>query len=340
LSLDSRLSSYDYDLPEELIAQTPLEVRSSSRLLSLDRGSGAVEHLQFEDVLGILRAGDLLVMNDTRVTARRLMGTKPTGGEVEALLLRDLGAGVFEALVKPARRLQVGARVLFSDGLSAVVEGVTESGGRVLRFDPDPDLALKLERSGKVPLPPYITAELDDPERYQTVIARAGGSAAAPTAGLHFTRELLSGFAALGVEMAMVTLDVGIDTFRPVQAEQLEDHQMHGERCEVSEEVAAKVAACEGQIVAVGTTTVRTLESRAVGDRRLEPGTHETKIFIRPGYRFQIVDGMFTNFHLPRTTMLMMLAAMVGREPLMRAYEEAVRQKYRFLSFGDSMLIL
>lgn len=335
-----RLSDYDYHLPEERIAQTPLEDRAASRLLYLHRDTGAVEHRMFREVTEILRPGDLLVLNDTRVSALRLEGRKPTGGAVEALLLHERGPGLYEALVRPGRRLHPGARIEFGEGLGAEVERETEDGARLLRFDPVPDLRARLAAVGHVPLPPYIHAALADAERYQTVYSREAGSAAAPTAGLHFTPEILAALAEKGVRAARVTLHVGIDTFRPVMNEDLSLHQMHGEECEVPPETAEAIARCEGRVVAVGTTTVRTLETFARGRRQVEAGRTVSRIFIRPGYDFRVVDGMFTNFHLPKTTMLMMISALARREWILDAYAEAVEKSYRFLSFGDSMLIV
>ena len=334
-----RLSDYDYLLPEGLIAQTPLADRAASRLLILPKERGAIRHGGFSEVPDLLREGDLLVLNDTRVSALRLRGAKPTGAEVEALLLSERSPGEFVALMRPGKRLRTGARVVFSD-LAATVAAELPEGQRLLRFDPHPMLASRLREVGTVPLPPYIHAALADAERYQTVIARAPGSAAAPTAALHFTDGILDALRAKGVEIATVTLSVGLDTFRPVEAEDLAGHAMHGEVCEVSSETAEAIARCSGRIVAVGTTSVRTLETFAVDRRRVATGRRLSKLFIRPGYEWRIVDGMFTNFHLPRTTMLMMLAAMVGRDRLFDAYGEAVREGYRFLSFGDSMLVL
>lgn len=275
-------------------------------------------------------------MNDTRVTARRLHGHRSTGGKVEALILGDAGGGLFQALVKPARRVRVGDRVEFAGGLTAQIEGIEPEGRRLLRLS-DPGA---LATAGQVPLPPYIARQIADPERYQTVYGRSPGSAAAPTAGLHFTRELLGRLRSQGVETALVTLDVGLDTFRPVSAEDTSLHQMHGERCTVPPETAQAISRCRGRVVAVGTTTVRALETFAVGPRSVEPGSTVSRLLIEPPHDFRAIDGMFTNFHMPRTTMLLMVAALAGREPLMAAYEEAVRLRYRFLSFGDSMLIL
>ncbi|RYG49730.1 tRNA preQ1(34) S-adenosylmethionine ribosyltransferase-isomerase QueA [bacterium] len=333
----NQLSDYDFDLPEDLIAQVPLNDRAASRLLWLHRESGRVEHRAFREVTELLRPGDLLVVNDTRVSAVRVKGRKATGGAVEALLLHETADGCYEAMVKPGRRLPDGTRIELA-GLPATVEG--GGGIRTVRFDPVPDLRVRLAEAGETPLPPYIHERLDDAERYQTAYAREEGSAAAPTAGLHFTPEILDALRTGGVEVARVTLHVGIDTFKPLQTENLDEHRMHGEVCEVSPAAAEAVARCEGRIVAVGTTSVRTLESFATGRRRLEPGRRRSNLFIRPGYEFQIVDGMFTNFHLPRTTMLAMISALAGYEEVRSAYRAALEERYRFLSFGDSMLIL
>ncbi len=332
-----RLDEFDYELPEALIAQEPLADRSGSRLLHVDRASGAVVHRMFQDCIGLLEAGDLLVMNDTRVTARRVFGEKPTGGRVELLLLREVGPETFWCLAKPGRRLQVGASVVV-EGMKGEVLEVDGEGLRLVEFEAGSGERLK--SAGEVPLPPYVHFKLDDEERYQTVYSSSPGSAAAPTAGLHFTPEILDELGRRGVGMTRVTLDVSLDTFRPVTAETVADHTMHGEVCRVGEAAAAAVNGCTGRVVAVGTTSVRTLESFAAGRGRVEPGEMLSKLFISPGYEFLIVDGMFTNFHLPKTTMLLMLAAMVGPEVLKSAYREAVESRYRFLSFGDSMLIL
>lgn len=324
----------DYDLPEDRIAQSPLADRAASKLLWLHRDSGRIEDRAFREVVQILQPGDLLVVNDTRVTAKRLLGQKASGGRVEALLLRDLGEGRFEALVRPAKRLRVGTPIFF-DEIRATVEVELPEGRRELRFETEP----ALERFGEVPLPPYIHARLADPERYQTVYGKRAGSAAAPTAGLHFTPAILADLQAGGVNVASVTLDVGLDTFRPISGEP-EGHEMHGETCEVPPETAEAIERAKGRIVAVGTTTVRTLESLATGRRQVEPGRRETRLFITPGFPFQVVDGMFTNFHMPRTTMLLMIGAMAGPEAIHSAYLHALASEYRFLSFGDSMLIL
>lgn len=336
-----RLSDYDYILPESSIAQAPLEDRSASKLLWLNRETGKTSHHLFNEIPKILRPGDLLVLNETRVTAVRLFGSRASGGKVEVLLLRELVPGEYLALARPAKRLLVGTTVEFGGKLRAAVSEVRAEGQRVLRFEPVDNLDELLTNRGEIPLPPYIHTQLDDPNRYQTVYSATGGSAAAPTAGLHFTIELLEELRHRGVGTATISLDVGIDTFRPVAAEDLAQHVMHGEHYRISEETADAVARCEGRIVAVGTTTVRALESAAEGKkRRIRAGSGESKLFIRPGFQFRVVDGMFTNFHLPRTTMLMMISALVGKEAVFSAYETALSQDYRFLSFGDSMLIL
>ena len=333
-----RLEEFDYELPDRLIAQEPLADRSASRLLHLSL-QGQISHRRFVDCLELLSPGDLLVFNDTRVTAKRLTGRKTTGGEVTALLLHDEGGGRYQALMKPGRRLQPGCQVVFEPGLAAEVVAVSGE-RRILQFSDGAGVAAKLEDARYVALPPYILRPIADAGRYQTVYADSPGSTAAPTAGLHFTTELLGRLQARGVKSAKVTLNVGLDTFRPVQAQTLEGHVMHGEACLVGESTAEAVAACRGRVVAVGTTTVRTLETFATGPRTLAVGETVSKLFVSPGFPFKVVDGMFTNFHMPRTTMLMMVSALAGRQNIMRAYEEAVAQDYRFLSFGDSMLIL
>lgn len=335
-----RLSDYDYHLPEELIAQLPLEDRSAAKLLHLDKSSGEIQDRVFRDITQILRPGDLLVWNETRVTALRLFGQKPTGGAVETLLLHPTGPGCFAALIKPARRLKPGARIEFGDGLAATVVQDLAEPIKELRFDDLHDLQQRIAAHGLVPLPPYIHAALADPERYQTVYSQVGGSAAAPTAGLHFTPPLITELREMGVEVAQVSLDVSLDTFRPVLAEDLDEHKMHGEVCRVSEATALAIEQAQGRIIAVGTTSARTLESFAVAKRRVAPGEKKTSLFIRPGYDWQVVDGMFTNFHMPKTTMLMMISALAGRPNIMRSYAHATQHRYRFLSFGDSMLIL
>ena len=328
-----RLSDYDYHLPESLIAQTPLEDRAASRLLHLDRHSGEVTHRAFRDVTRLLRPGDTLVVNNTRVSAVRLMGRKPTGGNVEALLLEAVEPHLYVALVRPGKRLRPGSTMEFGE-LTATVEGELDDGRKLLRITGDPAAI------GEVPLPPYIHTRLADRERYQTVYAIPEGSAAAPTAGLHFTPEILAELRDAGVAIATVTLHVSVDTFRPISVENLNEHQMHGEWCEIAPNEAGIINETRGRIVAVGTTSVRTLESMASGPRTVRAGHDVTKIFIRPGYQFQVIDGMFTNFHLPKTSMLAMISARAGRDAIFAAYDAAIAEEYRFLSFGDSMLIL
>jgi S-adenosylmethionine:tRNA ribosyltransferase-isomerase len=307
-------------------------------LLCLKRDSGRIEHRQFADVVDLMMPGDLLILNDTRVSALRLEGFKPTGGHVEALLLSG-GPLEFDALLRPGKRLKPGAVICFGDLTARVVADLSD-GLKRLRFDPIDGLAERIREHGQTPLPPYIHAALNDPERYQTVYGDRPGSAAAPTAGLHFTQEILSRLEANGVKLGRVTLHVGLDTFRPVQSEDLDEHAMHGERCEISVETAAAIANCRGRVIAVGTTAVRTLESFADQSREVRSGEMLSRLFIRPGYRFKVIDGMFTNFHLPKTTMMMMISALAGRERVLAAYDAAVHEKYRFLSFGDSMLIM
>ena len=332
-----------YDLPEELIAQTPLEKRDSSRLLLMDRQTGALAHKHFYDIIDYLKPGDCLVMNDSRVLPARLLGHRPTGGAVEVLLLRDLGDKKWECLCKPGRKMQVGSEVIFGNGeLTAKVIEVKEDGNRMVEFSYDGIFLEVLERLGKMPLPPYIKEELNDQERYQTVYSREVGSAAAPTAGLHFTEELLTQIRAKGVKTAFVTLHVGLGTFRPVKAEEITEHHMHSELCMISEETAAllnQIKAEGGRIICVGTTSCRTLESLVKEDGTFEAGSKWTEIFIYPGYTFKAMQGLITNFHLPESTLVMLVSAFSTRENVLNAYEEAVKEKYRFFSFGDAMYI-
>ena len=339
-----KTSDYWYDLPEELIAQTPLQQRDASRLLVLDRKSGAVRHQHFYDIIDYLESGDCLVMNDSRVLPARLLGHRPTGGAVEVLLLRDLGDKKWECLCKPGRKMQVGHQVIFGDGeLTATVVEVQETGNRVIEFHYDGIFLEVLERLGKMPLPPYIKAELADQERYQTVYSREVGSAAAPTAGLHWTPELLNKARDKGVKIAFVTLHVGLGTFRPVQVENVLEHHMHAELCMISAETAEilnRTKSEGGRVICVGTTSCRTLESLVNEEGRFEEGSKWTEIFIYPGYQFKAMDGLITNFHLPESTLVMLVSAFAGREHVLSAYEEAVRERYRFFSFGDAMCIL
>ena len=332
-----------YHLPEELIAQTPLEQRDTSRLLVLDRHSGNVEHRHFYDVLDYLQPGDCLVMNDSRVLPARLLGHRPTGGAVELLLLKDLGDKKWECLAKPGRKLQAGQEVVFGNGeLTATVISVQEDGNRIVEFHYQGIFLEVLERLGKMPLPPYIKAELQDQERYQTVYSREVGSAAAPTAGLHFTKELLQRIQEKGIRTAFVTLHVGLGTFRPVKAEEISEHHMHSELCMMSQKTADilnETKKAGGRIICVGTTSCRTLESLVNEDGSFSEKTKWTDIFIFPGYMFKAMDALITNFHLPESTLVMLVSAFAGRENVLAAYEEAVKEKYRFFSFGDAMFI-
>ena len=336
-------SDFDFYLPEELIAQTPLEKRDSSRLLVLDKESGAMEHRHFYDLPEYLRAGDCLVLNNSRVLPARLIGTRPGGGAVELVLLRDLGEGRWECLSRPGRKTKPGTELSFGSGeLKATVEAVAEGGNRIVKFDYQGIFLEVLERLGKMPLPPYIKEELQDPERYQTVYSRELGSAAAPTAGLHFTNELLEKIQAMGVKVCYVTLHVGLGTFRPVKEDEIENHEMHSEFCIIPEDTARTVTETKqkgGRIVAVGTTSCRTLESFAKDDGTLEACSGWTDIFIYPGYSFKCIDALVTNFHLPESTLIMLVSALAGREHILNAYKTAVEEKYRFFSFGDAMFI-
>ena len=332
-----------YDLPEELIAQTPLEKRDTSRLMTLDRVTGAVDHKHFYDIIDYLDPGDCLVMNDSRVLPARLLGHRPTGGAVEVLLLRDLGDKRWECLCKPGRKMQVGSEVIFGNGeLTATVQEVQDTGNRVVEFHYEGIFLEVLERLGKMPLPPYIKEELQDQERYQTVYSRELGSAAAPTAGLHFTTELLDRIREKGVKTAFVTLHVGLGTFRPVKADEIQEHHMHSELCMMNEETAKilnETKASGGRIICVGTTSCRTLESLVNEDGTFQPKSRWTDIFIYPGYTFRAMDGIITNFHLPESTLIMLISAFAGRDKVMNAYKTAVEQRYRFYSFGDAMMI-
>lgn len=338
-----RTKDFWYDLPEGLIAQTPLEKRDSSRLMVLNRQTGDVCHRHFYDIIEYLRPGDCLVMNDSRVLPARLLGHRPTGGAAELLLLRDLGDKRWECLAKPGKKLQEGQQIVFGNGeLTAKIISVLEDGNRIVEFYYDGIFLEVLARLGKMPLPPYIKAELQDQERYQTVYSREVGSAAAPTAGLHFTQELLDQIRAKGINTAFVTLHVGLGTFRPVKAEDISEHHMHSELCMINAETARllnETKAQGGRIVCVGTTSCRTLESLVNEDGFFEAKSSWTDIFIFPGYRFKAMDGLITNFHLPESTLVMLVSAFAGRENILAAYHEAVKEKYRFFSFGDAMYI-
>lgn len=337
-------SDFDFYLPEELIAQTPLEQRDRSRLLVLDKETGAIQHHHFYELPDFLNENDCLVLNNSRVLPARLIGKRASGGAVELVLLRDLGDGRWECLSRPGRKTKPGTRLEFGDNqLCAEVEAVVEGGNRIVRFEYEGIFLEVLEWLGKMPLPPYIKEELNDPERYQTVYSRELGSAAAPTAGLHFTPELLEKIKAKGVKICYVTLHVGLGTFRPVKEEEIEQHEMHSEFCIVPEDTARIVTDTKkngGRVVAVGTTSCRTLESFASPDGTLAPSSGWTDIFIYPGYNFKCVDALVTNFHLPESTLIMLVSALAGRENVLRAYNTAVEQRYRFFSFGDACLIL
>lgn len=338
-------ADFDFHLPEELIAQTPLEKRDASRLLIVDRSSGEFSDQHFDSIIDQLQPGDALVMNNTRVLPARLYGEKPgTGGHVELLLLKNIEGDHWEVLAKPAKRLKVGAQVSFGDGrLTATVVDELEHGGRIVRFDYQGIFLEVLESLGEMPLPPYIHEKLADRERYQTVYAKENGSAAAPTAGLHFTKELLAQIEAKGVKLVYLTLHVGLGTFRPVSVDNLDDHEMHSEFYTLSEEAAAtlrEVKANGHRVIAVGTTSIRTLETignKFQGDIQADSGW--TNIFIKPGYQWQIVDAFSTNFHLPKSTLVMLVSAFAGRDLTLKAYEHAIAERYRFFSFGDAMFI-
>lgn len=334
------LSEFDYELPAELIAQEPLAERDKSKLLVLQRETGTIEHRRFYEIGDYLQPGDLLVLNDTQVSALRLTGRKSSGGKVEVLLLRNLGNNQWDSLVKPGRRVTVGTVIEFAEGLTAQVIERTEGGGRILDFGQAAGTDEKIRQIGEVPLPPYIHSVLRDVSRYQTVYASQPGSAAAPTAGFHFTPKLLADLESRGIETTFVTLHVGIATFRPVRTEIISEHVMHSETISVSSEAAERINSATGRIIAIGTTTARALESAAVSKRRVTPVDGETSLFITPGYDFKIIDGLVTNFHMPRSTLLILVSAFAGRELIMRSYQEAKDHGYRFLSFGDAMLIL
>ena len=338
-----KTSDFYFDLPPGLIAQTPLERRDASRLLALDRETGEVRHLHFYDLPSLLRPGDCLVLNDSRVLPARLIGKRAGGGACEVLLLTDKGDRVWECLVRPGKKLRPGAAIAFGDGeLSAQVVDVTEGGNRLIRFDYEGIFLEILERLGKMPLPPYIKGSLEDGERYQTVYSREVGSAAAPTAGLHFTKELLEQVRAMGVKVCYVTLHVGLGTFRPVKAENLDEHEMHSEYCTIPQETADVINGTKragGRVICVGTTSCRTVESFAAEDGTVTERSGWTSIFIYPGYKFKVLDALITNFHLPESTLIMLVSALAGRENVLSAYAGAVRERYRFFSFGDAMFI-
>lgn len=333
-----------YDLPEELIAQTPLQQRDTSRLMVMDRNSGEISHKHFYDIIDYLQEGDCLVLNNSRVLPARLLGCRPTGGAVELLLLQDLGDGLWECLAKPGRKCVQGQKLLFGDGkLEATVVDVKPDGNRIVQFHYQGIFLEILEQLGKMPLPPYIKAELQDQERYQTVYSKQVGSAAAPTAGLHFTNALLDKLRQKGIKIAFVTLHVGLGTFRPVKAQNILEHHMHAELCMLDAQTANTlndVRRAGKRIICVGTTSCRTLESLVNPDGSFTAGSKWTEIFIYPGYTFRAMDGLITNFHLPESTLVMLVSAFAGREHVLSAYRQAVAEKYRFFSFGDAMMIL
>ena len=339
-----KTSDFYYDLPEELIAQTPLEQRDTSRLMTLERDTGKIEHHHFYDLLDYLKEGDCLILNNSRVLPARLLGQRlPGGGACEVLLLIDRGDKTWECLVRPGRKMRTGAKLSFGNGeLTAEIVGELEDGNRLVRFDYEGIFLEVLEQLGKMPLPPYIKAELQDRERYQTVYSKVVGSAAAPTAGLHFTPELLGKIAEKGVGIGYVTLHVGLGTFRPVKEDEITDHEMHSEYCVIPQETADLInqtKANGGRVICVGTTSCRTLESWANEDGTMEAKGGWTNIYIYPGYKFKVMDGLVTNFHLPESTLIMLVSAFAGRENVLEAYREAVRERYRFFSFGDAMFI-
>lgn len=339
-----KTSDFNYDLPEELIAQTPLEPRDSSRLMKIDRRTGAIEHRIFRDILDYLKPGDALVINDTKVIPARLFGRKEgTERQIEFLLLNKISYDTWEIIMRPGRKMKIGDRAVFGDKLTGEILEKMDDGVTRVRFYFDGLFENLLDELGNMPLPPYITRRLEDKSRYQTVYAKESGSAAAPTAGLHFTEELLGKIRKMGVEVIPVLLHVGLGTFRPVKVEDVASHVMHSEFFSVSQESAERIHAVRangGRIIAVGTTSVRTLESAADEDGTVQAGSGKTDIFIYPGYRFRCVDGLITNFHLPESTLIMLVSAFLGKEKTLAAYEEAVKERYRFFSFGDAMLVV
>ncbi|MCF0129916.1 MAG: tRNA preQ1(34) S-adenosylmethionine ribosyltransferase-isomerase QueA [Pseudobutyrivibrio sp.] len=340
-----KVSDFNYELPEELIAQDPLEKRSNSRLMVLDKLTGKISHRHFYDIKEYLKPGDCLVINNTRVIPARLFGVKhPTGGHVEILLLKRHSDTVWECLVKPGKNARPGMELSFGEGLLlGKIIDIVDEGNRLIEFSFEGIFEEILDQLGEMPLPPYITHHLEDKNRYQTVYAKYDGSAAAPTAGLHFTTELLDEIRAMGVNIAEVTLHVGLGTFRPVKAEEVLDHHMHSEFYQVSKEAADLInetKAKGGRVISVGTTSTRTLESAAGEDGSLTEKSGWTEIFIYPGYKFKVIDGLITNFHLPQSTLIMLVSALAGRESVLAAYETAVKEKYRFFSFGDAMLLI
>lgn len=342
--MELKKSDFNFELPQELIAQDPLEDRSSSRLLLLDKNTGQVRHEIFHNIIRYLRPGDCLVLNNTKVIPARLLGEREgTGAHVEVLLLKRRENDVWETLVKPGKKCRPGTRLIFGNGLlKAQVLETVEEGNRLIHFSYEGIWEEVLDQLGEMPLPPYITHKLQDKSRYQTVYAKYEGSAAAPTAGLHFTQELLTQIEERGVNIVYVTLHVGLGTFRPVKEENVLEHHMHSEYYQITEEAADRINAAKaagGRIICVGTTSCRTLESAACEDGRVQPGCGNTEIFIYPGYRFKVLDCLITNFHLPQSTLVMLVSALAGREQVLAAYEEAIVERYRFFSFGDAMFV-
>ncbi|MCL6590580.1 MAG: tRNA preQ1(34) S-adenosylmethionine ribosyltransferase-isomerase QueA [Firmicutes bacterium] len=337
------VSDFDYELPEELIAQSPVEPRHNSRLLAMDVVTGSFWDHYFYELPSFLKPGDLLIFNDTRVIPARLYAEKiGSGARVEIFLLKALGLNRWEALVWPGKKVKPGCRLGFGDGVLAEVAGIVEGGVRVIQFPAGLDFPSWLATHGETPLPPYITRKLEDAERYQTVYAKHEGSVAAPTAGLHFTPELLGELQSKGVQFGYLTLHVGVGTFRPVKTKEVEEHTMHPERFVLGEELARRISETKkagGRVIAVGTTVVRVLESQALKNGELRVGEGETSIFIYPGYNFRVIEGLITNFHLPKSTLLMLVSAFAGREKILAAYRHAIEERYRFFSFGDAMLI-
>jgi S-adenosylmethionine:tRNA ribosyltransferase-isomerase len=339
-----RVSDFSFNLPVSLIAQEPLEDRQMSRLMVLDRFSGRIEHKVFKDIIEYLKAGDCLVLNDTRVIPARLIGEKEgTGGKIEFVLLKRINGDVWEVILKPGKRAKKGTRFIFGNGeLKAEVIEIVEEGNRLVRFEYDGIFEQILDRIGIVPLPPYITKKLEDSERYQTVYSKFRGSAAAPTAGLHFTKELLEKIELKGIDIAYVTLHVGLGTFRPVKTENILEHKMHSEFYSISKDTCDKINNAKSnmkKVIGVGTTSCRVLETAGIDSGRIEPGSGWTSIFIYPGYSFKVVDKIITNFHLPESTLIMLISAFAGREKVLEAYDTAIKERYRFFSFGDAMFI-
>jgi S-adenosylmethionine:tRNA ribosyltransferase-isomerase len=339
-----KVKDFDYDLPEKLIAQEPLKDRSSSRLMLLNKKTGEISHEVFKNIINYLNKGDCLVINDTRVIPARLLGKKEnTGGKIEFVLLKSLGKDVWEVILKPGRRAGIGSRFIFGEGLlKAQVIDIIEGGNRLVKFEYEGIFEQVLDKVGIIPLPPYITKELSDAERYQTVYSVIKGSAAAPTAGLHFTKALLEEIRLKGVSVTKITLHIGLGTFRPVKVEKLEEHHMHSEYFSINEEASKIINSTRkngGRVIAVGTTSCRALETVGSEDGYVEPGEGNTDIFIYPGYKFKVIDGLITNFHLPESTLIMLVSAFAGYENVMKAYKIAVEEEYRFFSFGDAMFI-